>query len=67
MSLEYNKRAFIIPILFIVFGVLSYLFPSPELQILGGSLAIVGVLVLAILLMLMGNFYNTAKKMRTST
>ena len=67
MSLEYNKRAFILPILFIVLGIISYLFPNSTLQLLGGSLAFIGVLVLVILLMFMGNFYNVAKKLRASS
>ncbi len=50
MVVEYNKRAFLVPIILLAIGVILIFYaPTLQLTVLGGLLALVGVLSLMVL------------------
>ena len=57
-QLIFNKKPLLIPLLFIIIGsVLLFFYPNPIIQLIGGLLALLGVIVGFVLFSLVLNLY----------
>jgi hypothetical protein len=67
-KVEYNKKPLLVPMLFILVGTMMLFFaPDPTLQLIGGLLAFLGMLVGFILTTLVISFHVPTKSDENTT